>query len=136
MLLVVMIVFLGGRIVLRGRSHPILVGFMIGLSFMLAELMFVIMCIFFGLGTEAAKNKWTTAPTDNAMGSFSMFNMILYIIWGTLLVMHRQSLIVETVPNQQQEAYDDNIDQETPNPSSSYVNNDDDFEAHDQQDEL
>lgn len=130
MLLVIMVVFLGGRIVLRGRSHPIVVGFMIGLSFMLAELMFVIMCIFFGLGAEAAKNKWTTAPSDNAMGSFSMFNMMLYIIWGVLLVMYRQSLVVESVPTQQQQAFDDNIDQENP-----AYENEDDFEAHDKRDE-
>ena len=130
MFLVIMVVFIGGRIVLRGRSHPIVVGFMIGLSFMLAELMFVIMCIFFGLGTEAAKNKWTTAPSDNAMGSFSMFNMMLYIIWGVLLVMYRQSLVVESVPTQQQQAFDDNIDHENP-----AYENEDDFEAHDKRDE-
>jgi len=58
MFIVILFVFLGGRVVLRGRSHPIIVGFMIGMTLMLAELMFVIMCIFFGLGSEAVKNGW------------------------------------------------------------------------------
>ena len=47
MFIIIVFTFLGGRVVLRGRSHPIIVGFMIGFTFMLAELLFVIMCIFF-----------------------------------------------------------------------------------------
>lgn len=58
MFIIILFTFLGGRVVLRGRSHPIIVGFMIGFTFMLAELLFVIMCIFFGLGTEAVNNGW------------------------------------------------------------------------------
>lgn len=58
MIIMILFVFLGGRVVLRGRSHPILVGFMIGITFMLSELLFVIMCIFFGLGNEAVLKGW------------------------------------------------------------------------------
>ena len=64
------------------------------------------------------------------MGSFTMFNMILYFIWGVLLIRNRQSILLETtVDNQQQHAYDDNNDQENP----TFEN--DDFETHERQDE-
>ena len=64
------------------------------------------------------------------MGSFTMFNMILYIIWGVLLIKNRTSIIMETaIDNQQQHAYDDNNDQENP----TFEN--DDFETHERQDE-
>jgi len=59
-----------------------------------------------------------------------MFNMILYIIWGVLLIRNRTSIIMETtIDNQQQHAYDDNNDQENP----TFEN--DDFETHERQDE-
>ena len=71
-----------------------------------------------------------TAPSDNAMGSFTMFNMILYFIWGVLLIRNRQSILLETtVDNQQQHAYDDNNDQENP----TFEN--DDFETHEKHEE-
>jgi len=57
--------------------------------------------------------------------------MILYLIWGILLITNRQSIILEnTVNNQSGVAYDDNIEQQE-NPS--YEN--DDFETHERQDE-
>ena len=129
MFIIILFTFLGGRVVLRGRSHPIIVGFMIGFTFMLAELLFVIMCIFFGLGSEAVKNGWATAPSDNAQGSFCMFNMILYLIWGTLLITNRKSIVLENTINNQN-SIDDNIEQQE-NPSFE----NDDFETHQRQDE-
>ena len=59
-----------------------------------------------------------------------MFNMILYFIWGILLVTNRSSIILENTVNNQNVAYDDNIEQQE-NPSFE----NDDFETHERQDE-
>ena len=63
------------------------------------------------------------------MGSFSMFNMILYLIWGILLITNRQSIILENTVNNQN-SFDDNVEQQE-NPSFE----NDDFENHQRQDE-
>ena len=47
---------LGGMIVFRGKAPELLVGFLIGVSSMLAQLFFVLAVITFGLGTEATTN--------------------------------------------------------------------------------
>lgn len=60
-----------------------------------------------------------------------MFNMILYFVWGILLITNRKSIILESIVNNQQgNAYDDNIDKQQ-NPSFE----NDDFETHERNDE-
>ena len=58
-----------------------------------------------------------------------MFNMILYLIWGILLITNRQSIILENTVNNQN-SFDDNVEQQE-NPSFE----NDDFENHQRQDE-
>ena len=92
---------------------PLFVGFLIGLSAMLAQLFFVLMCLFFALGAEANKNGWgtqfyslmnlyastkihtfiETGYADNALGSFSLFNLIVYSLWAIVLSYKRSSLM-------------------------------------------
>ena len=45
--------YLGGIIVFNGKSPELLVGFMLGMSFMLSQLNLVLGVIVLGLGTEA-----------------------------------------------------------------------------------
>lgn len=61
MFLVVGFTGLGATIVFGGKATELLVGFLIGVAAMLAELFFVLMVMFFILGTNAANNnqsKW------------------------------------------------------------------------------
>lgn len=105
MFLVILFVFLGYKIIRGGKSHPLLVGFMIGVALMLAQLCFVLMAMFFTFGAEADTNKWTTAPSDKAYGVFSLFNMIIYFVWGIILIVHRNMVMAEPVAQQQQSTY-------------------------------
>jgi hypothetical protein len=56
MFLVIGFTTVGGQIVFGGKSSELLVGFMIGVAFMLCELFFVLMVAFFILGSEATHN--------------------------------------------------------------------------------
>lgn len=56
MFLVVGFTGLGATIVFGGKATELLVGFLIGVAAMLAELFFVLMVMFFVLGTNAANN--------------------------------------------------------------------------------
>ena len=139
MFLVILFVFIGYKIVKGGKSHPLLVGFMIGVAFMLSQLCFVLMCMFFTLGTEASTNGWSTAPSDKAYGVFSLFNMIVYFVWGIILVVHR-NMVIENVSEQPQQQYyeDEGEIQNTDNPAGTTYeedgneyqqnNNDDEYE--------
>jgi hypothetical protein len=59
MFLTVGFTFASSRIVFNQKSTELLVGFMIGMAFMLAELFFVLMCVFFILGSEADTNNYS-----------------------------------------------------------------------------
>lgn len=137
MFLVIIFVFIGYKIVKGGKSHPLLVGFMIGVAFMLAQLCFVLMAMFFTLGQEATQNGWSTAPADKAYAVFSLFNMIIYFVWGIILVVHR-NMVIESIsqqPTQQQYYVDEGDVQNNDNPTyeddgrNEYEqnNNDDDY---------
>ena len=80
-------------VVFHSKSSEILVGAMMGISIMLAQLFFVLMVVFFIFGSEADVNNPTVAPSDNAYGAFSFFNMLAYFAWSILLTMHRHSVI-------------------------------------------
>lgn len=58
MFLVIIFAAIGGRIVFGGKASELLVGFMIGIASMLAQLFFMLCCIFLGLGAEAAHNQY------------------------------------------------------------------------------
>lgn len=50
---------LGGYVVLSGKSSELLVGFLIGVASMMAELFFVLMAFFFTLGEIATTNNYS-----------------------------------------------------------------------------
>ena len=56
MFLVLIFLVQAGQLVFRNQASKVQVGFLIGSGAMLSELMFVLMCVFFVLGTEADKN--------------------------------------------------------------------------------
>lgn len=56
MFLVIGFTGLGASIVFGGKASELLVGFLIGVAAMLAELFFVLMVIFFVIGTNAANS--------------------------------------------------------------------------------
>lgn len=70
-----------------------MVGAMMGMSIMLAQLFFVLMVVFFIFGGEADVNNPDVAPSDKAYGAFSFFNMMAYFAWAILLTIHRKSVI-------------------------------------------
>ena len=80
-------------IVFHTKSSELMVGAMMGVAIMLAQLFFVLMIVFFIFGTEADVNNPSVAPSDKAYGAFSFFNMMAYFAWAILLTMHRKSVI-------------------------------------------
>ena len=56
MFLVIIFVYQSAQLVFRNQASKVQVGFLIGSGAMLSELMFVLMCVFFVLGTEANTN--------------------------------------------------------------------------------
>ena len=97
MFIVILFVALGGKIVMNGKNAPLLVGFMIGVASMLAQLCFMLCAIFFTLGTAATSAGYKTDASDKAYGVFSLFNFIFYTIWAVLLFVHRQSVIDHSI---------------------------------------
>lgn len=73
MFLVIGFTIIGGQIVFGGKSSELLVGFMIGVAFMLAELFFVLMVAFFILGAEATHNGYS----KSIAGSFYHYLFLL-----------------------------------------------------------
>ena len=47
----------GCQVVFKGNNSAVMIGFLFGCSIMLAELFFVLMCVFFTYGTNAKTNK-------------------------------------------------------------------------------
>lgn len=92
MFLVIGFTYVGGKIVFGDKSSELLVGFMIGIAYMMVELFFVLMIVFFILAADAQKNGYTTAPPDNAYGAFSLLNMIIYLVWAIILTVHRRAV--------------------------------------------
>ena len=80
-------------IVFHTKSSELMVGAMMGMSIMLAQLFFVLMVVFFIFGGEADVNNPDVAPSDKAYGAFSFFNMMAYFAWAILLTIHRKSVI-------------------------------------------
>jgi len=94
MFLVVGFTGLGATIVFGGKATELLVGFLIGVAAMLAELFFVLMVMFFILGTNAANNNQKAGPADKAFAAFSLLNMIIYFVWAIILVVHRRTVMI------------------------------------------
>lgn len=143
MFLVIGFTIIGGQIVFGGKSSELMVGFMIGVAFMLAELFFVLMVAFFILGAEATHNGYSklialltitsgfyyhllppsgSDDADKAYAAFSMFNMIIYLVWGIILTVHRRTVMVtqqEADASKAKEfsAYDGTEGNETYNPT-------------------
>ena len=86
-------------IVFHNKSNELMVGLMIGMAYMLAQLFFVLMIVFFIFGTEAEINNAGVAPSDKAYGTFALFNMFAYFAWAILLTAHRKSLINSETSN-------------------------------------
>ena len=93
MLMVVAFTIHGAQIVFGGQSTEIGVGYMIGVSAMMCQLFFVLMCAFFVLATDAQKNGYISYQSDAAFGSFCLLNMIIYLIWAIILSVHRRAVI-------------------------------------------
>ena len=87
---------------LRNNSwgSELMIGFLIGVSAMMSQMFFFLMCVFFGYGTTAASRGYKTESPDKAMGSFCFFNFILYALWANLLINKRSDLIEVPPPSQ------------------------------------
>lgn len=95
MFLVIIFTGLGAKVVFGGKSSALMVGFMMGVAAMLTELFFVLMVVFFVLGTNADTNGYSTADSDQAYAAFSLLNMIIYFVWAIILTVHRQTVILD-----------------------------------------
>lgn len=118
MFLVLIFLGLGAHVVFVGNASPVQVGFLVGCAAMLCQLFFVLMCMFFVLGTEATNNGYgtsvrlhapcsevhasnpDTAIADKAYGAFSFFSMIIYFVWAIILHVHKDSVVSSTPPEQ------------------------------------
>ena len=80
-------------ILFHSKASELMVGALLGISIMLAQLFFVLMVVFFIFGSEADVNNPTVGPSDRAYGAFCFFNMLAYFAWSILLTMNRKSVI-------------------------------------------
>jgi hypothetical protein len=88
MLLVIAFTSVGGRMVVGGKSSPLLVGFLIGVAIMLAELFFVLMIIFFIFGTNAV---------TQGIGELSIFlSLVLILISSIQQPVHLTKLMLSS----------------------------------------
>lgn len=85
-------------LVVRGRASPIFVGITIGFTALLAQLFFVLMVVFFVLG-QSAGTDYDVGPTDKAMGSFCLFNSIIFGGITYLVFVNRHAIIVDPLAN-------------------------------------
>lgn len=97
-------------LVFRQQSSALYVGFMIGTGFMVSELFFMLMCVFFVLASEAATHNPTAQPADNAYGSFAFFNTILYFAWSVILTFNRENVTQPGLEHGQEDEGDQSKD--------------------------
>mmetsp|Transcript_12800 Transcript_12800/g.11612 ORF Transcript_12800/g.11612 Transcript_12800/m.11612 type:complete len:202 (+) Transcript_12800:95-700(+) len=124
MFLVIAFGLLGARIVFGGKAPELLIGFLIGVASMLAQLFFVLAVIFFGIGTEAALNGHKTAPSDKAYGAFGLVNTIIYAVWAIILSVNRKAVALnqKEAENVDVETYKSNNTGEVYNPATKPTN--------------
>mmetsp|Transcript_2586 Transcript_2586/g.2736 ORF Transcript_2586/g.2736 Transcript_2586/m.2736 type:complete len:218 (-) Transcript_2586:190-843(-) len=96
--LVIIFDIAGSQLIFYGNCSALMVGFVIGVAAMLAELFLVLMCVFFSFGTSSKHKDFETEDANNAMGAFCFFNMIIFFVFAVLLTQHR-SLFVATIQN-------------------------------------
>jgi len=125
-------VALGGKVVLAQSSPPLLVGFLLGVAGMLAQLFLVLMAVFFTLSTEANTQGYGTAPADTAFGVFSLLNMIIYIVWAIILGVHRQTIIDHSIAPPAHEEDHDYHHEDEANPSADYEGYSEEVAYHDE----
>lgn len=124
--------YIGFKIVFGGKNMELLVGFMIGVASMLAQLFFMLAVIFFALGVEAANQSLVTADADKAYGTFSLLISIIYAVWAIILTVHRQAVTMNAKEVDAQKAayYDANNTGLSRNPiAGSYGGEDEGDEA-------
>ena len=113
--LVLLFQYMSAYVIFYKKSTALFVGFVIGTGFMTSELFFMLMCVFFLIGTEAETiNPGAAVDSDKAYGSFAFFNMIAYFIWTLLLTKHRADFIVSETGD------DDGPDKEPIDESENY----------------
>lgn len=82
----------GSQVVYSKQTAPLMIGFVLGLSAMMAQLFFVLTCWFLALGVQAGENGYDTESADKAMGAFCFFNMIIYAVFAIILAVHRGTI--------------------------------------------
>jgi len=93
--LVLLFQVMSAYIVFKQKSSALFVGFVIGTGLMTSELFFMLMCVFFLIGTEAQTiNPGAAVDSDKAYGSFAFFNMFFYLIWSVILLQNRGDVII------------------------------------------
>ena len=118
--LVLLFQYMTAYIIFRQKSSALFVGFTIGMGFMTSELFFMLMCVFFLIGTEAETYNPAAVDSDKAYGSFAFFNMILYFIWSLLLLNHRADVITSETGHEDEVPVQDEVvdDGEAYNPNA------------------
>jgi hypothetical protein len=85
MFLVIAFTYLGYQIAFTSKSTELLVGFMIGVAAMLTELFFVLMCIFFIIGSEGSSSNQSNTLLFY-FNYFRTFDYKLFIIYIYLII--------------------------------------------------
>ena len=129
--LVLIFQYMTAHIIFRQKSSALFVGFVIGTGFMTSELMFMLMCVFFLIGTEAETiNPGAAVDSDKAYGSFAFFNFIFYFIWSYILFSNRADFIVSETGHDDEPSKDEAIDEgEAYNPNQVHLEDNDDDNA-------
>jgi len=120
MIMVLMFTVHGAQIVFGAQSTEIGVGYMIGVAAMMVQLFFVLMCIFFVLGTEAKRDGYVAYQSDAAFGTFCLLNMIIYLIWAIILSVHRRAVITAPAAGMEPEPYAHDNQDQVVNPGDGY----------------
>jgi hypothetical protein len=82
---------IGTRVTLNG-APPIYVGQMIGMGIGLALMYFTLMIMFFIVVSAIPKSNQDVRSANEAMGSFSLFNFLIFGGWSYISFLHRGSL--------------------------------------------
>lgn len=113
------IMSLSAQVVFDNCRSPFVIGALIGSSFMLAQLQFVMMIVYFVFADHAKNNDHDVNDSDRALGAFSLFTMLSYILLGGVLLWFKNDLSGEADQSEEEERM---ISQKSESPSETSSN--------------
>mmetsp|Transcript_20329 Transcript_20329/g.37725 ORF Transcript_20329/g.37725 Transcript_20329/m.37725 type:complete len:212 (-) Transcript_20329:249-884(-) len=83
--MMIAIMSLAAQVVFDEWHSPFVVGSLIGSCVMMAQMQFVMMIVYFVFGDHAKNNGHDVSDSDRALGAFSLFTMLVYLLLAAVL---------------------------------------------------